>query len=272
MRSPATPSPREDRRAEDHAVDPEPVGEVVAALLERRRRRARVTRHATPKIGRHPPGRRAGVRMRLIGCRFSRPSPAGPAARHRDAPARVLGRPVDPVDADDPDDDDPERGRADPPADRGRRLQQRAHLHAGDDEDDEQCLEHRRQPPDEVRERPRRPDGEVAEEQHHRLDGDAADQVPGGERQVPRGGGRDRDRELRKRSGDREQDQSAELVAQPEPRVQRVGRLREGDARDPGGGRRRPGRSGRAGASRARPRRKRCGRRRTEQLRPPRRS
>src|SRR5512133_1703236 len=39
------------------------------------------------------------------------------------------------------------------------------------------------------------------------------------------------------RSGDREQDQPAELVAQPETRVERVCRLREQDARSPGRGR-----------------------------------
>ncbi len=166
-----------------------------------------------------------------------RSSPTRPAARHRDAPARILGCPVDPVDADDPDDHDPEGGRAHPPEDRRRRLEQRPHLHAGHHEDDEQPLEHRRQPSHEIRERARRPDGEVADEQHHRLHRDAADQVPGGECEVARGRGRDRDRELRQRSGEREQDQPAELVAQPESRVECIGRLREQDARSPGRGR-----------------------------------
>ena len=87
--------------------------------------------------------------------------------------------------------------------------------------------------------RPLRPDGEVADEQHHRLDGDAADEVPRGELEVPLQGRRDRDRELRQAAGDREQDQPADLVAEPEPRVERVRRLREQDAG-------RPRRAGRA--------------------------
>ena len=56
---------------------------------------------------------------------------------------------------------------------------------------------------------------------------DAADQVPCREREVPRRGRGDRDRDLRQGAGDREQDQAAELVAETEPGIERVRRLRE---------------------------------------------
>ena len=165
--------------------------------------------------------------MRLVRVRPLAASASRLAARHLDPPAGVLSRPVDDVDADDPDDDDAEGGGVDAAADRRRGLEERPPLDSGDDDDHEQPLEHGRQPADEVRERALRPDGEVAHEQHHRLDRDAADEVPGCELEVSLCRGGDRDRQFRQAAGDREQDQAAERVAEPEPGVERVRRLRE---------------------------------------------
>src|SRR3954463_3434696 len=55
---------------------------------------------------------------------------------------------------------------------------------------------------------------------------------------VAAGRRRDRDRDLGEAPRDREQDDPAELLAETEAHVERVRRLRKGDARDPGHGRR----------------------------------
>ena len=170
-------------------------------------------------------------------------------------PARILGRPVDDVEADDPDDDDPERGRVDDAADRRRRLEERAHLDPCDEDDHEQPLEHGRQPADEIRQRPLRPDDEVADEQHHRLDRDAADQVSRRELEVSLRRRRDRDRELRQAS----RRSRAGSVRRSRRRDRAARRARPSSSRarcrPPTSRRRRRGRSGGGGASRARPRR-----------------
>ncbi len=167
---------------------------------------------------------------------------------HRHLPARRLPHLVDHVEPERPDDDDPERRRAEAVEDLRRRLQQRAHQHARDDERDEQPLEHRAERTDEERQRPLAADDDVADDQHHRLDGDPADQVAGREAEVAARRGRHRDRELGQAPGDREEQQSAELLAQIEARVEGVGRFRERCACHPrcnGPGQRRPGRGAR---------------------------
>ena len=77
----------------------------------------------------------------------------------------------------------------------------------------------------------------VADHEHHRLHGDAADQVAGGEAEVALRRGGDGDRDLGQAAGDREQDDAAERLAEPEAPVDDVGRLRQRGAGDPDGDR-----------------------------------
>src|SRR5207248_8223092 len=76
-------------------------------------------------------------------------------------------------------------------------------------------------------------------EEHERLDRDAADQVADGQVEVARERGGGGDRDLRQAARDREEDQAAELLAETEADIERVGRLREEDSGGPGGGARR---------------------------------
>jgi len=184
--------------------------------------------------------RRGGrERMRLLGVPFAAAAPTGPASRHRDAPAGVLARAVDHVDAGEPYGHDRDRGGADA-ADRRRRRKQRSHQDARHDEHDEHPLEHRRQRPDEEGERPPHAGGDVAQHEDHRLDGDPPDQVVGGETEVAACRCGHRDRQLGQAARDCEQQDAAELVAEAEAHVERVGRPRQQHARRPG--RRRAGR------------------------------
>ncbi len=131
-----------------------------------------------------------------------------------------------------PGDDDRDRDRADR-ADADRFRQQRAHRHLSDDRNHEQPFEHRDERPDEECQRLRARRGRIAEDEHHRLNGDSADQVPGGEPEMSTGRSRDGDRDLRQRARNREQDHAAERLAEVVAPVDRVGRLRKCDPGDP---------------------------------------
>ena len=67
----------------------------------------------------------------------------------------------------------------------------------------------------------------VADHEHERLHGDAADEVARGDTQLAFGDRRDRDRQLGQAAGDREEDHAAERLAELEAIVQGVGCSRE---------------------------------------------
>ena len=209
----------------------------VFPLISRPTPAPRVTAHAPAKSPATCEVERLGERMRLVGCGSRRWRRPGCDALHRDLPARALAHVVDHVDADRPDDDDPDRCRADDAADRRRRRRSAPISTPETTSVTSSPSSTGLSAPTRKVKRPLAPDRDVADHEHHRLHRDPADQVARGEPEVPLRGRRDRDRELRQAAGDREQQQPAELLAEPEPRIERVGRLRERDPGDPRRGR-----------------------------------
>src|SRR5262249_29055991 len=179
--------------------------------------------------------------------RASRPGPpvaggAGAAAPRLDLrgdgpPPLARPQPVEEQPPAEPHEHEEERRRADGP-DRDRRRQEVALQGDGEEEDDQQRLDDRLQQGGQGGQRRRAPRDGVEQHQHQGLHRDPAQQVPGGQAQVPATPGRDGDREPRQRPREAQEDQAPQRLAELEPVVEGVRRVGEDPPGPPRGERR----------------------------------